>query len=255
MSDRNATGQRVLQPRILGAPARLCERHRRRRRDDLSGRPDRLGCGRDASPMASPARSARRFTNIVTLLAEAGAEPQHLVRLTWFVTDLRAYREQPVDDRRGVSARHRPALSHHVGHWRVATGRASGAGGNRGNRRAAAMATAACRNLTPKLSSPEIIAPARTAPPGQFVHREIHMKARLFAAATALGILGASAAAQAQIKIGAILSISGPGAAMGVGYKGAFDFFPQRDRRPEGGIHHPRRRDRCQHRRSPSRRR
>jgi branched-chain amino acid transport system substrate-binding protein len=52
------------------------------------------------------------------------------------------------------------------------------------------------------------------------------MKARLFAAATAVGLLGVSAVAQAQIKIGAILSISGPGAAMGVGYKGAFEFFP-----------------------------
>jgi branched-chain amino acid transport system substrate-binding protein len=52
------------------------------------------------------------------------------------------------------------------------------------------------------------------------------MKARLFAAATAIGLLGASVAAQAQIRIGAILSISGPAAAMGVGYKGAFDFFP-----------------------------
>ncbi len=52
------------------------------------------------------------------------------------------------------------------------------------------------------------------------------MKARLIAAATVIGVLGASAVAQAQIKLGAILSISGPGAAMGVGYKGAFDFFP-----------------------------
>lgn len=52
------------------------------------------------------------------------------------------------------------------------------------------------------------------------------MKARLVAAVTAMGILGVSAAAQAQIKLGAIMSISGPGAAMGVGYKAAFDFFP-----------------------------
>jgi branched-chain amino acid transport system substrate-binding protein len=52
------------------------------------------------------------------------------------------------------------------------------------------------------------------------------MRARLVAAAIAVGMIGTSAAAQAQIKIGAILSISGPGAAMGVGYKGAFDFFP-----------------------------
>jgi branched-chain amino acid transport system substrate-binding protein len=49
------------------------------------------------------------------------------------------------------------------------------------------------------------------------------MKARLFAAIMALGLLGASATAQAQIKIGAILSISGAAAAMGVGYKGVGD--------------------------------
>ncbi len=53
------------------------------------------------------------------------------------------------------------------------------------------------------------------------------MKARLFAAAAAVALLGVTAQAQAQIKIGAIMSISGPGAAMGVGYKGAFDFFPK----------------------------
>jgi branched-chain amino acid transport system substrate-binding protein len=52
------------------------------------------------------------------------------------------------------------------------------------------------------------------------------MKARLFAAVAALSVTVASGAAHAQIKIGAILSISGPGAAMGVGYKGAFDLFP-----------------------------
>jgi branched-chain amino acid transport system substrate-binding protein len=49
------------------------------------------------------------------------------------------------------------------------------------------------------------------------------MKAAFLAAAMALGL---TASAQAQIKIGAILSISGPAAAMGVGYKGAFDLFP-----------------------------
>jgi branched-chain amino acid transport system substrate-binding protein len=53
------------------------------------------------------------------------------------------------------------------------------------------------------------------------------MKARLLAAAASVALLGVTAQAQAQIKIGAILSISGPGAAMGVGYKGAFEFFPK----------------------------
>jgi branched-chain amino acid transport system substrate-binding protein len=52
------------------------------------------------------------------------------------------------------------------------------------------------------------------------------MKTRLLATVAALGALAASGTAQAQIKLGAILSISGPGAAMGVGYKGAFDLFP-----------------------------
>lgn len=52
------------------------------------------------------------------------------------------------------------------------------------------------------------------------------MKLRLLAAVMALGFVGGSGTAEAQIKIGAILSISGPAAAMGVGYKAAFDFFP-----------------------------
>jgi branched-chain amino acid transport system substrate-binding protein len=52
------------------------------------------------------------------------------------------------------------------------------------------------------------------------------MRTRLLAAVAALGTLAAMETAQAQIKLGAILSISGPGAAMGVGYKGAFDLFP-----------------------------
>jgi len=52
------------------------------------------------------------------------------------------------------------------------------------------------------------------------------MKVRLLVAVMALGFSGGSATAEAQIKIGAILSISGPAAAMGVGYKAAFDFFP-----------------------------
>lgn len=34
------------------------------------------------------------FRNIAALLAEGGAEPRHLVRLTWYVTDIQAYRDQ-----------------------------------------------------------------------------------------------------------------------------------------------------------------
>jgi len=52
------------------------------------------------------------------------------------------------------------------------------------------------------------------------------MRTSWLAGAVAIAVAGASAAAHAQIKIGAILSISGPAAAMGVGYKAAFDFLP-----------------------------
>lgn len=52
------------------------------------------------------------------------------------------------------------------------------------------------------------------------------MNMRRLLAATAVGVLAGLSAAQAQIKIGAIIAISGPGASMGAGYKGAFDFFP-----------------------------
>ena len=52
--------------------------------------------------------------------------------------------------------------------------------------------------------------PVRKAPAGQSAYRESWMTSRLFAAATAIGILGASAAAQAQIKIGAITGSSYP---------------------------------------------
>lgn len=52
------------------------------------------------------------------------------------------------------------------------------------------------------------------------------MKLYLFGTIAALGMLAAAPVAQAQVKIGAILSISGPAAAMGVGYKGAFALFP-----------------------------
>src|SRR5919199_155623 len=47
--------------------------------------------GRFAEGLANQVGQA--LSNIVMLLAEAGTEPRHLVRLTWFVTDLRAYRE------------------------------------------------------------------------------------------------------------------------------------------------------------------
>ncbi len=51
----------------------------------------------------------RTLRNIVAILAEAGAEPRHLVRLTWFVTDKREYlRNLP-----GVGAVYREIIGRH----------------------------------------------------------------------------------------------------------------------------------------------
>src|SRR6476646_9491863 len=46
--------------------------------------------GHFAEGLAAQVRQA--LANIVTLLAEAGAGPRNVVRLTWYVTDLQAYR-------------------------------------------------------------------------------------------------------------------------------------------------------------------
>jgi enamine deaminase RidA (YjgF/YER057c/UK114 family) len=61
-----------------------------------------------------PGQVHQALNNIATLLAQAGAEPRHIVRLTWFVTDLRKYREnlkQIGEAYREVMGKHFPAMS------------------------------------------------------------------------------------------------------------------------------------------------
>lgn len=43
-------------------------------------------------PDGFAAQARQAFANIRTILAAGGAEPRHLVRLTWYVTDVEAYR-------------------------------------------------------------------------------------------------------------------------------------------------------------------
>ena len=52
------------------------------------------------------AQVRQALANIVTLLAEAGAEPRHLVRLTWFITD----REEYMSARREIGAAYREVI-------------------------------------------------------------------------------------------------------------------------------------------------
>ena len=60
------------------------------------------------------AQVSQALANIVTLLAEAGAGPQNVVRLTWYVTDLHAYRALLPEvgaAYRAVMGRHFPTMS------------------------------------------------------------------------------------------------------------------------------------------------
>ena len=38
-------------------------------------------------------QAAQTFKNIVTVLAEAGAKPEHIIRLTWYITDKVEYQK------------------------------------------------------------------------------------------------------------------------------------------------------------------
>jgi enamine deaminase RidA (YjgF/YER057c/UK114 family) len=60
------------------------------------------------------AQVEQALTNIVAVLAEAGARPEHLVRLTWYVTDKREYLSRLGEiggAYRRVIGRHFPAMT------------------------------------------------------------------------------------------------------------------------------------------------
>jgi enamine deaminase RidA (YjgF/YER057c/UK114 family) len=68
--------------------------------------------GRFPSSFLDQARQT--FANIAAILAEAGAGPEHLVRLTWYVTDMDEYLEAPRDlgaAYRSVFGRSFPAMA------------------------------------------------------------------------------------------------------------------------------------------------
>jgi enamine deaminase RidA (YjgF/YER057c/UK114 family) len=112
MSDTN-TGQRTLQPASWPRPRGFANGIVAAGETIfLAGQVGWDSQGRFAEGLANQVGQA--LANIVTLLAEAGAEPRHLVRLTWFVTDLRAYRENTMTigtAYRRVIGRHFPAMS------------------------------------------------------------------------------------------------------------------------------------------------
>src|SRR5262249_225340 len=113
MSDRDETGQRVLQPPGWPRPRGYANGIiADGQAIFLAGQTGGAAQGHFAEGMAGQVRQA--LANIVALLTEAGASPLHLVRLTWFVTDLQAYRDnQPGigEAYRATIGRHFPAMS------------------------------------------------------------------------------------------------------------------------------------------------
>ena len=60
------------------------------------------------------AQAGQALQNIVAVLAEAGARPDHIVRLTWYVTDKRAYLASLADlgaFYKAAVGRHYPAMA------------------------------------------------------------------------------------------------------------------------------------------------
>jgi len=113
MTDQNETGQRVLQPASWARPRGYANGIVAAGKTIfLAGQVGWDSDGHFAEGMADQVSQA--LTNIVTLLAEAGAAPRHLVRLTWYLTDLRAYRENQAAigaAYRRVIGKHFPAMS------------------------------------------------------------------------------------------------------------------------------------------------
>jgi enamine deaminase RidA (YjgF/YER057c/UK114 family) len=113
MSDPTPTGRRVLQPAAWPRPRGYANGIVAT--GDAIFLAGQIGWdaeGRFAQGLA--AQVGRALANIVTLLAEAGAGPQHLVRLTWFVTDLTAYRANQAaigEAYRLVLGKHFPPMS------------------------------------------------------------------------------------------------------------------------------------------------
>ena len=59
-------------------------------------------------------QTRRALQNVVEVLAEAGAGPEHIVRLTWYVTDRREYgarRKEIGEAYRKVIGRHYPTMT------------------------------------------------------------------------------------------------------------------------------------------------
>jgi enamine deaminase RidA (YjgF/YER057c/UK114 family) len=108
MTDQNDIFPRVLQPAAWARPRGYANGIVASGRTIfLAGQVGWDAHGHFAEGLADQVGQA--LTNVVTLLAEAGAEQRHLVRLVWYLTDLRAYRE----NQSAIGAAYRRVIGKH----------------------------------------------------------------------------------------------------------------------------------------------
>jgi enamine deaminase RidA (YjgF/YER057c/UK114 family) len=113
MSGPSETGKRVLQPPSWPRPRGYANGIATAgEMVFLAGQIGWDAQGHLAAGLADQVRQA--LANVVTLLAETGAGPQDVVRLTWYVTDLQAYRQSQAEvgaAYRAIMGRHFPTMS------------------------------------------------------------------------------------------------------------------------------------------------
>ena len=82
---------KILQPPGWAKPRGLFERRRRTGARGLCRRADRLERRVPVRERRFVGQFRQTLKNIVAVLAEAGGEPEHIVRMTWYITDKREY--------------------------------------------------------------------------------------------------------------------------------------------------------------------
>ena len=91
----------------------------------VSGRSAGTRCRATFPSLDFAGQVEQALKNVVAALAAAGARPEQIVRLTWYVTDRERVPERPQGDRRQLSRDHRPALPGDVGGGGGRPGRAA----------------------------------------------------------------------------------------------------------------------------------
>jgi enamine deaminase RidA (YjgF/YER057c/UK114 family) len=108
MSGQTRTRQRVLQPPSWPRPSGYANGIAATGETIfLAGQIGWDAEGRFAEGLPDQVRQA--LANILTVLSETGAGPQHIVRLTWYITDLKAYRASL----REIGAAYRAMMDRH----------------------------------------------------------------------------------------------------------------------------------------------